>query len=101
MKRCSQSNIGTDFSDIIPPCGLDLLNQRPTAQGKVMSHVDLLVLNCFYLIVTQLRRRKNHLATAHNKEIFTLPRKSPENGARLDMYLLHMVFESSGRDFDL
>lgn len=58
------------------PHELDLLNWRSMAQGKVMSHVDPLVLNCFYLVVTQLRVMDLLWTTACNKEIFTLQKKS-------------------------
>lgn len=54
---------------------LGFIKLEVVVQEKVMSHVEPLVLNCFYLIVTQLHRIKNHLATAHNQEIFALQKK--------------------------
>lgn len=36
-----------------------------------MSHVNPLVLNCFYVIVIQLYKMKNQLATAHSRDSHT------------------------------
>ena len=91
MKECStQSNSRHSLRFIKP---------EVMVQEKVMSLMDPVVLNGFYLIVTQLHRMKNHLATSHKQEIFTLQKKESDPG--LDCNYYRKAFESSGRDFDL
>lgn len=66
-----------------------------------MSRVDSSVLNCSYLVVTQLHMMNLLWVPAHNKEIFTLQKENlqrvtPESTCN---YYCRM-FEGSGRDFD-
>lgn len=79
------------FSEVIPSLWVGFIKPEICGSGKVMSLVDPLVLNCFYLIVTLwlqlIIKRYSHYKRSLN--------------SGLDLYLLSQMFESSVRDFDL